>query len=174
MVSTQQIGQLSMGLQIGGALTSAVGAYYSADIQRIMLRSQARITEINARLYERAAQVELRKGQRQEQAVRLKGGQLKSRQRVAYAASGVDLRSVSAQAVMTSTDLMTEIDANTAESNAVMSAWGYRTQATNMEIDAMMKRSTAQQISPMLSATTSLLGSAGSVAQSWYNMKKVS
>ena len=71
-----------------------------------------------------------------------------------------------------STDIMKEIDRNTVEANAVRSAWGYRTQAVNSQNDALIKRATADTISPFGSATTSLMGSAGNVATSWYQLNK--
>jgi hypothetical protein len=88
------------------------------------------------------------------------------------AANGVDLGDGSAAEVQATTDVMGELDANTVHANAVRSAWGYRTQATNSQNDAVMRRSAADGISPGTSAMSSLLGSAGTVAQGWYRLKK--
>lgn len=162
-----------MAMQIGGAATSAIGAYGTASANRIALRSQANISEINARISEQAAQGELMKGEREQQRTRLNTAQLKSRQRAAMAANGIDLGSDSAVNVLTSTDVMGEIDANTVAANAVRSAWGYRTQASNHQIDAVVKRGAASGISPTASMASSLLGSAGSVAGSWYSLGKM-
>ena len=90
---------------------------------------------------------------------------LKSRQTVAMAANGVALDSGTPNAVLTSTDVMGEIDANTIEQNALAQAWGYRTQAG-------MDRARANAINPGMSAATTLLGSATQVASTWYGMKK--
>ena len=62
---------------------------------------------------------------------------------------------------------------NTLTANAVRSAWGYRTQAVNFENEALTKRATAGAISPFGSAAGSLLGSAATVAGSWYSLNKV-
>jgi hypothetical protein len=161
-----------MAMQIGGAATSAIGAYGTASANRIAMRSQANIAEINARISEQAAQGELLKGEREEQRTRLNTAQLKSRQRAVMAASGVDLGSDSATNILTGTDVMGEIDANTVAANAVRSAWGYRTQASNYTTDAIVKRGAAKGMSPTTAMASSLMGSAGSVAQSWYAMGK--
>jgi hypothetical protein len=54
------------------------------------------------------------------------------------AARGIDLRSDTALNILTTTDVMGEIDAQTIEANAVRAAWGYRTEGVNYQIDAAM------------------------------------
>jgi hypothetical protein len=181
-----------MAMQIGGAATSAIGAYGTASANRIALNSQANIAEINARIAstvgeynagisERKAQTALKQGEREQQRSRLGTAQLKSSQRAAMAANGIDLGSDTATNILTGTDVMGEIDADTIRQNAVMSAWGYRAeganariqssiQAGNLTVDASQRRGAANAINPFMSATSSLLGSAGGVAQSWYSM----
>jgi hypothetical protein len=171
-LSAQQIGQAGLGFSVAGMVSGAFGSYFAASSQRTLLNAQAEIAEINARVAESQARTELLAGQRREQASRLSTAQLKSSQRTALAANGVDLGEGSAVELQTSTDLMGEIDANTIHANAVRSAWGYRTQATNSTNDAIMRRGAAAGISPGMSAASSLLGSAGTVASSWYRLKK--
>ena len=118
-------------LQIGGAASSAIGSYYSAATQKINLKTQANLADINARIAELGAQSALLQGQQQVGALTLNAGRLKSRQRAALAANGVDLGVGSAAEIQASTDIMKTIDANTLEANAVRTAWGMRTQATN-------------------------------------------
>ncbi|MDR0380357.1 MAG: hypothetical protein LBI62_10540 [Candidatus Accumulibacter sp.] len=67
---------------------------------------------------------------------------------------------------------MKTLDANTLIANAVRNAWGYRAQATNYQNEALMARAQAKGISPDRSAMSSLLGSAGRVASSWYAFSK--
>ena len=88
------------------------------------------------------------------------------------AANGIDLSTGTAAEIQTSTDIMKDIDVNTLTLNAIQSAWGYRTQAVNYQSEAAMKRSAAKGINPGQAAFTSLLGSAGSVASSWYALSK--
>lgn len=159
-------------LNIGGALSSAIGGFYSAKVAKINLEGQAFLADTNARIAELGAQSVLNQGQQEIGRATMQAGRLKSAQRVALAANGVDLGEGNAAELQASTDIMKEIDRNTIEANAVRSAWGYRTQAMNSQNDALVKRATAGSISPFGSAATSLLGSAGSVATSWYALNK--
>jgi len=170
--SSSQLATASLVSQVGGAAMGVAGNYYSSKSQKLSLESQARMDELNAQLAEKAAQVELQRGSREVQNSRLKTAQLKSAQRVAMAANGIDLGSDTAVNILSSTDLMGEIDANTLEANAVRSAWGYRTQAVNASNSAIGTRATAKGINPAIGAAGSLLSSAGQVASSWYSMKK--
>lgn len=170
--SSGQLAQAAMVSQIGGSVSGAVGSYYSSKSQASSLKFQSDIAGINARIAELGAQQELFKGQQQVGALTMKAGQVKSSQRAAMAANGIDLGEGNAAEVQASTDIMKEIDANTLQANAVRSAWGYKTQAVNFQNDALMKRAGADSISPGMAAAGSLLGSAGTVASSWYSLNK--
>ena len=170
--SSSQLAQASLVTQIGGAATSAVGSYFSAGAQKAALQGQAALADTNARIAEIGAQSTLNQGQQQVANLTLKAGQLKGSQRAAMAANGIDLGEGNAAEVQASTDIMKEIDSNTLTANAVRSAWGYRTQAVNFQNDALMKRAGASSIDPGMAAAGSLLGSAGSVAGSWYSLNK--
>ena len=155
-----------------GAATSALGAYGAARSQKIGLRGAADIADINANIAELAAQQTEEAGRREMGRVQMSTAQLKGRQRASLAANGVDLGEGSALQILTTTDVMGEIDANTVQANAVRAAWGQRIQGTSMSNDARMKRAQASAISPFGAAATSLLGSAGGVAKSWYEYDK--
>lgn len=171
-LNDKQIGQAGLGMQVAGMVSGALGSYFSASSQRTLLNAQAEIADINARVAESQARVELMTGQRREQASRLSTAALKGSQRAALAANGVDLGVGGAAELQAGTDLVGEVDAETIHENAVRSAWGYRTQSTNSANDAITKRGTAAGISPGMSAASSLLGSAGTVATSWYRLKR--
>ena len=160
-------------MQAGGAAVSAIGSYSSASSQKSSLNYQAGIADINAHQAELNAQQELFKGNAAVAQSTARAGQVKGAQRAAMAANGIDLGEGSAVDVLTSTDLLKEQDTNTITANAVRAAWGQRTQATNYQNEALTKRASADSISPFMSAATSLLGSAGSVAASYYAMNKV-
>ena len=163
----------SLGMQAAGAAMGTVGSYYSAQNTKSNLQLQANLADTNAQIAELGAQSALAQGAKEEQRSRLQTTALKKSQRVALAANGVDLGQGSAAELLTSTDLMGDIDANTIKANAVRSAWGYRTQATNYQNQALMNRASAGAISPGAGAVASLLGSAGSVGQSWYLFNQV-
>lgn len=170
--STSQLASASLIGQIGGGVSSAVGGYFSAATQKAALQGQAAVADVNARIAELGAQSALLQGQQQVGALTLKAGQLKSSQKAALAANGVSLGEGNAAEIQASTDIMAEIDADTLTANAVRSAWGYRTQAVNFQNEALSKRASVEAINPGMSAAGSLLGSAGSVAGSWYSLNK--
>lgn len=155
-----------------GAINGAIGTYYQMQAMQNNLRFQSDMAKINAQISETNAQATLLAGQRAQQNVRLRTAKLKSGQRVAMAANGIDLGSKTAVNVLTSTDLMGEIDAQTVENNAIRAAFGYRTQAVNDQNTARLSSSVADNISPFGSAAGSLIGSAGKVADGWYRYSK--
>ena len=156
-----------------GAVFGAIGSFMAASANQSLLRGQAEIADINARMAEADAQSVLFVGQRTEQAARRWTAGLKGKQRAAFAAGGVDLAQGSALRVLTDTDVLGEMDANQIQANAVREAWGHRIKATSIRNDALMKRAGASAINPLMAGATSLLGSAGQVAQNWYQMDKV-
>ena len=166
-------GGASLAMQGIGAMGSAVGAYQQAKSARSQLRYQAAIAEINARLAESSAQQALQQGQQQVAATTMKYGALKSGQRAAMAANGVDLGTGNAAEVQASTDILKDIDKSAIEANAIRSAFGYRMQGTGYQNQARMDRASASGLSPVSAGFSTLLGSATKVAGSWYALSKV-
>jgi hypothetical protein len=154
----------SLAASAAGGAMDTVGSYYSALGQKSALKFQATMAELNADAAESDARNSLLRGEREEQRLRLDTAQLKSSQRVSIASNGIDLGSDTAAAVLTSTDVLGEIDANQTKANALREAWGHRTEAVNYRNEANMARSTAGAISPGMSAFTTLLTSAAQVA----------
>jgi hypothetical protein len=169
-----QISQFSLIGSLAGMATGAIGSYYSSQSKASSLSFQADMDALNAQQSERQAQHALYQGDRQAGKVSLQYGQVKASQRAGMAANGVDLGTGSAAEVQASTDLAKEMDMNTIAQNATMSAWGFRTQALNYSNQSKISRAMAGSISPIGSAFTSMLGSAGSVASSWYRYSKES
>lgn len=125
-------------MQIGGLASGAIGGYFSARTAKINAETQAVVADSNARIAELGAQSVLQQGEKQVGALTLKAGQLKGAQRASLAANGIDLGVGSAAEILASTEVMTEIDKNTLNANAVRTAWGYRAQATNYQAEAGM------------------------------------
>lgn len=171
-ITPQQMGTMSLYAGLAGMASSAIGSFYSAQSQKSSLQFQASMAEINARIAETNAQQAMFRGDREVGALTLKAGMLKGRQRASLAANGIDLGVGNAAEIQASTDIMKEIDANTLKSNAVMEAWGHRTQAVNARNEALMARGTANGISPGGSAAGSLLSGAGQVAGQWYSLNQ--
>ena len=169
--SAGTLGNLSLIGQATGAVTSAVGSYTSSRVQQANLGAQAAIADTNARIAELGAQAELRAGEQQIAALTLKAGQLKSSQRARLAANGVALDTGSAAEIQQGTEMMKNLDVATTEINAARAAFGQRVQAANYTAQAGMARANADAISPFMNATTTLLGGATRVADSWYRLK---
>jgi hypothetical protein len=193
--STARYQSQMAGLQRQSMAIQSRGIELQGRSQKLELDLKATISGINARLAETAAQSTLLTGQRQEQGQRLKTAQLKSTQRNQMAARGIDLGSDTATNILTTTDVMGEIDANTIEANAVRAAWGYRTEGVNYQIDAAMATANGNmavanaranaaanmsgapstsysRVSTGAAMASSLLGAATNVASTYYSMNK--
>lgn len=170
--TAQIMGNIASPLMIFGALSSTYGVFSQARSMRSQLKYQAGIADINARLSNLAARGAMAAGEREQQAIKIKTAQTKGSQIAGYAASGVDVTSATVNQMLDSTEFYGEVDALTAESNALNAAWGYKTQGVNFQSEAAMSRASASGINPTASAAGSLLGNAGYVASSYYRMKK--
>jgi len=151
------MGIASLGMSIAGATSKTVGSYYSALGDKRALQLQSQMADRNA-LHAASA------GEEQASNVLQRGAQMMSTQRANMAANGVDLTEGSPAAVVASTDVMRQIDANTTINNAMQEAFGYRAEATT-------KRAAADAISPGMAAATTLIDQASKVA-SQYTMGK--
>ncbi len=161
-----------LSMQVGGLVSSTASSYYGAKTQQSALKTEAGFSANNAKIAELAAQSELASGVREEQAKRLSTAQMKSTQRSSLADRGIDLSSDTALNILTSTDAMGEVDAQTIHANAARSAWGYRTQGMNYTNQSMMQTAGAKAISPGSAAATSLLVGGSSVASKWREATK--
>jgi hypothetical protein len=154
-----------------GAIQSGLGAYFSAASQKSSLKFQASMAALNARIAERTAQSILQAGEQAQGRVSLQAGKVKAAQTVGQGARGVQIGVGSAAEEVATTDLMKETDMLTINANAVRQAWAARMQATNAANEALAKEALADSINPYVSAVTSLLGSSGKVASTWYRRK---
>lgn len=170
---------MGSGFAIGQALSAVIGSYYSVQSTKSSLNHQARIADINASLAETnaglsefAARQEIVRGQEEAGRIGLRAGQIKSAQRAAMAANGIDLSVGSAAEVQASTEFMRQQDVNTVMANAARSAWGYRvqainerTQGSNAQVAAMAARGNANGMNPYAAG----IGSGLTVAARWYS-----
>lgn len=148
-----------MGMGTAGAIIQAGGAYKQAQGQRSAMEYQASVAQFNSKIAEGQASDAIRAGQTAEENHDLKTGAIMGAQRAALAANGVDLGSGSANDVLTTTKFMGKRDALQIHDNALMQAWGYRTQAANFTSQAGMLNGMAGDIDPLMSAGTTFLAS---------------
>ncbi|HSV48364.1 MAG TPA: hypothetical protein VLJ58_21425 [Ramlibacter sp.] len=147
---------------------TAITAYSGSKAAKGAYESQAQVARNNATIAGWQADDALARGDRAASAVRMKTSQLKGRQRATMAANGVDLGAGSALNILDDTDYFGEIDANTVKDNAAREAWALRNQAQGFTYEAGAAQARASNESPLLAAGTSMLTSAGRVADRWY------
>ncbi|MGH9811527.1 MAG: hypothetical protein ACRD4T_00175 [Candidatus Acidiferrales bacterium] len=116
--------------------------------------------EGNALLAEQAAADARIRGGMAAGRARLKRGQLLARQKVAYAASGVDPTVGTPAAVQASTDALGELDALTIEANAAREAWGLGRQGQQLkkQADRERRRTQYQQLGAILGGFGDVVG----------------
>lgn len=180
-----QIYSAGLWTSILGSVNSAIGGYYQAKSMQYQLKSQAstlrfqqEVSGINARQAEFQAQRTIEAGQRAIGVSTMRYGKAKGQARAAMAGRGIQMGVGSAAEVEATTDIMKEIDSLTINANAVRQAEAARTQAVNFQTQALMQGVSAQNlstsagtISPFSAMTTSLLGSASSIAGTMYRDK---
>lgn len=164
----------SFSLNFGSAISGFFGSYFGAQTQKENLKAQMAIARLNADLARMDAEFAMMKGEKDIANLTLKAGNLKGAQTARLAASGVDITTGSAAELLKSTDIMKDADVQTIKMNALRESWGYKMQAVNYTNQATIAGSAASGINPMLEGTTNLLGAAGKVASSWYNLNKES
>lgn len=155
-----------------GVGTQALSSFSSAKAQQSALNAQAGMSDANAQLAEVNAQDAIAQGERDVARSEMQTAQAKGSQRAALAANGVDVTQGSPSDILSTTDYVGQMDANTIRDNALRTAWGYRTQGINYQGDAALKRAGASSVSPVASAANTLLTGAGQVASNWYLMSK--
>lgn len=169
-ISASSVGTASLFAQGAGALASAYGAYTKSRGEQAAYEYQAKVAENNAVMARWQAEDATKRGQTAVMSHQLKVAALRGTQRASLAARGVDIGEGSALDILSGTDLMGTIDANTITDNAAKEAWAYRNQAANYTGNAALLKMRADNESPFGAAAGSLLTGAGSVASSWYRM----
>lgn len=121
------------GLQVAGAVQKGIAAKQAAE-------ANAALLEENARTADQAGGDAVLRGRLLEGRVRTEGEQVANKQKTAFAAAGVDVKSGSALDVLGDTGMLSELDAQVVRSNAFREAWGYKTQASQFRRRAGMER----------------------------------
>jgi len=159
---------------------------YQSQSQSMSLQFQQTMARLNADLAESDAQQILLSGEREAGQISRRYGRAKASNRASMAARGIQLGVGSAAEVEASIDLAKEQDMLTINANRVRAAESARMQRTNYQTQALMSgvsaanvagmgemsasnlMSSANTISPYGNMFSSLLGSAGAVASTWY------
>jgi hypothetical protein len=163
---------LIVGSMIVGSLATASGAQKQAKADKQSLQAQAAIERHNAEVAEWQAKDAIARGQVAQNQQRLKTASIAGTQRARFAARGLAVDEGSPLNILLDTEFMGELDARTIADNSEKEAWALREGAQNASANASLLQNRAGAISPSSTFFTSLLGSAGSVASSWYTMSK--
>jgi len=159
---------VAAGATAAGSVAGAAAAYRGAQLNKAGFEFQEGVERRNADIADQQASDALVRGERAEGQVRMRTASLKGAQRARFAAAGLDLNEGSPLSILMDTDYMGELDALTVRDNASREAWALRETARTGRMNADFLHWRAGQESPGRAAATSLLGSAGSVASSWY------
>ncbi len=108
----------------------------------------------------------------EEQKSKIETTRTKDKAATGFAGNNIALDSQTAIRVMTSTEVLGDIEANIINANAGRAAWGYRMEGVQFRNEARTTRATAANLSPGRSAFNSLLGSAGNITESFVKLKK--
>ena len=173
-------------MAMAGAAQSVIGSYYAAKSQEYQLESQSEnlkfqkeISLINAQQSEFTAQTMLESGQRKIGAMTLRAGNIQGAARASMAARGGQIGVGSNADIISTTELMKQIDSLTLNAESVRAAESARIQGTNYRTQAAMQgisannlMTSAGTISPFGAGLTSLIGSASNVANAMYYDKQ--
>lgn len=172
-ISTSALGAMGMMTQAAGGITKAGGAYFSDRMKKAQYGYEAFLADENAKTADLSAKMALSQGQTQVQQIGIRTANQEGQAKAAYAGAGIDLSGGGTPTrVIGSNNLIGEVDANIAATNAIKQAWGYRMQGVNDQNEAAMDRLANRNIHPAMDAYSSLMGSAGDVSSSWYQMGK--
>lgn len=172
MCSGADLGDTALGIQGAGTIMSTAAAYTKSKADKAAYEIQANTADANAALDTAKSADAKYRGEVAVQNARFKARQLEGQQRAGLAASGVSLESGSPLAILEGTEVMGARDSQIIRDNALKEAWGYDVAAVNERNNARFLRYRAGAERPGLDAATTLLTGVGSVASSWYNIRK--
>lgn len=157
---------------IGSAGLSAYGAIQGGRATRDAQNYKAAVAMNNKVVAEQNAEGAINAGVAKGQAQGLKGRAVGGAIKAKQAASGVDVNSGSNVDVQEAQAEQSRLDVETVLHNADLAAYGYRTQATNFEAEAVMDKAAGEQAEKAgyIKAGTSLLGAASSLGWKWGGM----
>lgn len=154
---------------VGSAVVSASGAISRGNAQQDAANYQAQIARNNAISAERNAQYATEAGAEQGLIQSMKGASKLAAIKTKQAANGVDINRGSAVDVREGEAEGSQLDVQTIQHNALLKAYGYRTQAVSDEAQAGLdvKEGAADVTASRYEAVGGLLGAASSVAGKW-------
>lgn len=127
-----------------GAANTLSSSYNQSQAIKAKGSYEANEHAFNARIAELQGDDAIRRGEEDQQAIRLERRRMIGRQRASAASQGVDVNAGSALAAQEETAYYGELDAQTAKTNAYLEALGYKSQAIEQSGQAKMKKLAAK------------------------------
>lgn len=158
MCSPETASTMTLALGATNTAMAAVGAFSNAKTQKITAQSNAALARIQS-------QDALSRGEKAVNIQQQKAAQVKSSQRVALAANGLDLNYGTALDLLTSTDYTTQLEAESIRENARREALGAELQGLGYDTQARINN-------PWATGLTTFASGATDVAAKWYSLKK--
>lgn len=152
-----------------GATVSAAGAYMQSKAQKDALGYQEKEAQMNAQLQGQMAEDAIARGNRDAQDYMQKAAMMKSSQKAAIAANGIDVSQGSPASILDDTDYMAKVDVGRIKDNARRETWGYKVGQTNASNTALMLDAQGDNINPGMNA---LMSGVSSVASNWSAFSK--
>jgi hypothetical protein len=158
-----------LGLGLLGAGVSAMGTLEQGQATANAANYQAQVSRNNALIAEQNAGYATAAGQRHAADTSLKGAATMGRIKSSQAASGIDVNTGSAVDVQAGARTAEKLDTETVLNNAMLQAYGYRSQATGYKAEAGLHEAEAKQApeGAELAAAGGLLGGASGLAFKW-------
>lgn len=154
---------VALGILAAGVGLQAYGQYRNMTAEAHMRKYQAQIQENNAQLANMEGDLRQEQGQVDVYRYRLAVNRLLSKQKVGFAASGLDISQGTPVEVMAGTAQIGETEAQTIKFNSLLDVWRLRNQAEGFTTEAGLLRQQAKDIRrniwPTIAGT--ILGGAG-------------
>lgn len=164
---------ITVAATVAAAAASAYGAMQTSNAQKAAAGAREQQNQNNAVLAQRAAADAMARGDINAGTKARQTAQLIGQQRAGLAANGLDPNEGSALDLQSDVAGNGEFDQLTIRSNAMREAAGYEAQGMNYQTQGSIDRAAGDNAvsAGMLSATSSIVGGAGSVAGQWYDFK---
>lgn len=152
------MGAVGAGVSALGAITGGIAQGQEASYQAQVARNNAQIAQQNAG-YATAA------GSQQAEATSLEGAEKSGQLKAAQGANNIDVNSGSAVAAQVSEREANQLNTETMMNNALLNAYGYKSQATGFTAQSGLEETEAKEapIAGVIGGTGSLLSNASTV-----------
>lgn len=165
----QVLAAAATGLQVAGGIMKAFGARDEAEAKAREHQYRAQVARQNAAIARKNSEFALEAGESNARRSGMTTGFTIAKQKVGQAANGFDVNSGTNEAVRESTGAIGREDQTNIRTEFGRKALGERNRAVMLESDATMSDTAAQNARDAgdISVISTLLGTAGSVADKW-------